>query len=243
MTARDLTDLSDIREPIAEAERWLTAAATEHAPAAFASSFGAEDMVLLDMIVRLDLGIQAFTIDTGRLHEETHRLIQRARDHYGRNIAVYAPDTAALESWVRENGPNAFYDGVELRQGCCAIRKVEPLRRALEGKGCWITGQRRQQAATRKVLEHREWDDANGLEKFNPLAGWSTEAVWLYIRRHNVPYNALHDGGFASIGCAPCTRAITVGEDIRAGRWWWEDADTKECGLHVAAPRIPGRAA
>lgn len=233
MTDIDTADLAGIDEVVAVAENWLVRAES-CGSAAFASSFGAEDMVLLDMIARRGLAIEIFTLDTGRLHEETYALMQRARERYRWDIRIYAPDAAALEGYLREYGPNAFYDGVPQRLACCAVRKVEPLRRALAGKKAWITGQRRQQAATRRQLGHREWDAANGLEKFNPLADWRTADVWAYLRSRDVPVNALHDRGFASIGCAPCTRAIVPGEDIRAGRWWWEDAAGRECGLHPA---------
>jgi phosphoadenosine phosphosulfate reductase len=154
------------------------------------------------------------------------------REHYGLQIEVYYPDTRAIEAYVRDSGVNAFYRSVELRQGCCAIRKTEPLARALAGRGAWITGQRRAQSVTRSAVEIEEIDPARAIRKFNPLADWSEEEVWGYVRDNAVPYNPLHDRGYPSIGCAPCTRAILPGEDIRAGRWWWESADHKECGLH-----------
>lgn len=189
-------------------------------------------MVLTDIIERHGLPITIFTLDTGRLPAETYELMQAARARYRTPIVVYAPERAAVENYVTAHGPNGFYSSVALRQACCAIRKVEPLRRALIGKKAWITGQRRQQSPTRRDLPVREWDVENRLWKFNPLAEWTTDEVWAYARANDVPTNALHDRGYASIGCAPCTRAITMGEDIRAGRWWWEDAETKECGLH-----------
>lgn len=210
----------------------LTHVAAAHAPAVLASSFGAEDMVLLDLIAQHAPAIGVFTLDTGRLPEETHVLIDRARDRYGIAIDVYFPDAARIASFVRTNGVNAFYDSVQLRQGCCAIRKTEPLSRALAGKGAWITGLRRDQSVTRSALGYEEFDAIHGLPKFNPLADWSEDDVWTYIRARNVPYNALHDQGYRSIGCAPCTRAVEPGEDIRAGRWWWENPEHKECGLH-----------
>jgi phosphoadenosine phosphosulfate reductase len=216
----------------------------DHAPAALASSFSAEDMVLLDLIARHDLDIEVFTLDTGRLPEETHRVIAEARCRYGRPIRVLFPDTAAVEAYVAASGPNGFYDSVASRQRCCAIRKVEPLGRALAGKRAWITGQRREQSAIRRDLAVSEWDSERGLAKFNPLAEWTSAEVWAYVRAHDVPYNALHDRGYPSIGCAPCTRAVAPGQDPRAGRWWWEHADTKECGLHtVAARRVLSTAA
>ena len=213
--------------------------AAKHAPAALASSFGAEDMVLLDLIAKAALPIAVFTLDTGRLPDETHALIDRARKSYGIPIAVYAPSPAALEPFVRAYGVNAFYGSVEHREACCAIRKTQPLARALAGKGAWITGLRREQSVTRRDAGVQEHDAVHGLAKFNPLVEWTRDEVWAYIRLHHVPYNALHDRGYASIGCAPCTRAIEPGEDERAGRWWWENPDRRECGLHARPRAIP----
>jgi phosphoadenosine phosphosulfate reductase len=221
----------------------LAAIARDHAPAVFASSFGAEDMVLLDLIAQHARGIGVFTLDTGRLPEETLALIDRARDRYGVAIEVYFPDAARVESFVRDNGVNSFYTSVELRQTCCAIRKTAPLARALAAKGAWITGLRREQSVTRQSLSYREFDDVHGLPKFNPLVEWSEEDVWSYIRAYHVPYNALHDRGFRSIGCAPCTRAVEPGDDVRAGRWWWESPEHKECGLHRRPVAFVRRAA
>jgi len=213
--------------------RRLRAVARDHASAALASSFGAEDMVLTDMIDRHGLEIGIFTLDTGRLPEETYRLMAQTRERYRVALTVYAPEAPAVEAYVTDNGSNAFYESVMLRRECCYIRKVRPLKRALAGRSAWITGQRREQSPTRHDLPFEEWDAENGLTKFNPLAEWSGEEVWAYIRLHSVPTNALHDAGYASIGCAPCTRAIKSGEDERAGRWWWEEPQHKECGLHV----------
>lgn len=204
----------------------------KHAAPAFASSFGAEDMVLTDMIARHALPIRLFTLDTGRLPGETYALIERTRVHYSLPIEVYYPDRSALERYVRDNGINAFYRSVTLRQECCAIRKTEPLRRALTGSDAWISGMRRAQSATRSALEIEEFDSTHGIAKFNPLADWFEDDVWDYLRGHAVPTNALHARGYPSIGCAPCTRAVLPGEDIRAGRWWWETGENKECGLH-----------
>jgi phosphoadenosine phosphosulfate reductase len=224
-----------------EALALLRRIGSQYAPAALASSFGAEDMVLTDLIARHRLPIAIFTLDTGRLPAETYDLIDRAREHYGLPIEVYYPDTLTLEGYVRDNGVNAFYRSVELRQGCCAIRKTEPLARALAVRGAWITGQRRGQSATRSAVGIEEIDARHAIPKFNPLAGWSEDDIWSYLRDHKVPYNPLHGLGYPSIGCAPCTRAIRPGEDIRAGRWWWESADHKECGLHRRPLRIPVR--
>lgn len=206
--------------------------AESHAPAALAASFGAEDMVLIDLVARHRLPIGIFTLDTGRLPEETHSLIHATTRRYQIPITVITPDAADVERYVAANGPNAFYDSQALRLECCFLRKVKPLRRALAGKQAWITGQRRSQSVTRGDLKTQEWDVEHGLHKFNPLADWSDDDVWRYIRQHAVPYNALHDRGYPSIGCAPCTRAIAPGEDLRAGRWWWESAEHRECGLH-----------
>ena len=210
----------------------LAEAAERYAPACLASSLGAEDMLLLDLIERGGLAIGVFTLDTGRLPEETHALLQRVRQRYRTPIQIFAPESAAVETYVEAHGPNGFYDSVELRQKCCDLRKVRPLARALIGKRSWITGQRRAQSPTRRDLPVREWDAGHGLQKFNPLALWSDEAVWDYLRRHEVPVSALHAQGYPSIGCAPCTRAVAPGEDIRAGRWWWENPEYRECGLH-----------
>jgi phosphoadenosine phosphosulfate reductase len=217
---------------VAEAVEVLRRVAVRHAPAVFASSFGAEDMVAIDLIAKHALPIRIFTLDTGRLPEETHALIDRVRKHYGLPVDVYTPDTRQLQAFVRKNGVNAFYDSVEMRKGCCAVRKTEPLQRALVAKGAWITGLRRSQSVTREAIAVEEFDDVHGLPKFNPLADWTHDDVWAYLRAHSVPYNALHDRGYPSIGCAPCTRAVEAGEDMRAGRWWWEQAEHKECGIH-----------
>jgi phosphoadenosine phosphosulfate reductase len=200
-------------------------------PAAFACSFGAEDMVLLDAIAQHARKIEVFTLDTGRLPEETQTLLETVREKYPIEIHTYFPDAPAIEVWVAQNGPNAFYKSVAQRKQCCQIRKVQPLQRALAGKKSWITGLRREQSQARQTLQIEGWDDANGLIKINPLLEWSNDEVWGYIKEHSVPYNALHDRGYPSIGCAPCTRAVQPGEDSRAGRWWWE-ASSKECGLH-----------
>lgn len=207
--------------------------ATDYAPAAFANSLGAEDMVLTDLIVREKLAIESFSLDTGRLPQQTYELIAKVQQHYGLKLKLYYPRHELIEAYTREHGINAFYESVELRKACCHARKVEPLRRALAGKRAWITGMRAQQSATRQDLPVQTYDESNGLEKFNPLADWSEKEVWTYLKQHRVPYNALHDQGYPSIGCAPCTRAITPGEDVRSGRWWWENPESRECGLHV----------
>jgi len=206
--------------------------AAQFSPAALASSLSAEDMVLTDAIARAELPIEVFVLNTGRLHGDTLDLIEKVRAHYGLPLIVYAPDPAAVAQYVSRHGRDAFYGDLELRQRCCAIRKVEPLKRALQSKRAWITGQRREHASSRKDLFLQEYDAVHRIEKFNPLADWSEADVWDYLRAHRVPYNRLYDQGYRSIGCAPCTRPVRPDEDPRAGRWWWEQAEHKECGLH-----------
>lgn len=225
--------MSSFAARLADTEGLLRRIADDFSPAVFASSLAAEDMVLTDLILRAQLPIRIFTLQTGRLHTETLAVLDAVRAHYGVEIAQYTPEPAAVAAYVQTHGLNAFYESIELRKACCHIRKVEPLNRALAGNKAWITGQRRAQSSTRNELLAQEDDTAHGMQKFNPLAAWSEDDVWHYIRTHEVPYNALHDRGYPSIGCEPCTRAIQPGEDIRAGRWWWESADQKECGLHV----------
>jgi len=205
----------------------------KYSSVAFANSLGAEDMVLIDLIQKNKLSVEAFSIDTGRLPPETYNLIQKVEDKYQFKIKLYFPDHQKVESYVNTNGINAFYNSVDLRKSCCAIRKVEPLNRALKDKKVWITGMRQEQSQTRFALKEEEFDEAHQSQKLNPLSTWSELEVWAYIKINDVPYNTLHDQFYPSIGCAPCTRAISAGEDIRAGRWWWEDPQNKECGLHV----------
>ncbi|BEV72014.1 MULTISPECIES: phosphoadenylyl-sulfate reductase [unclassified Paludibacterium] len=210
-----------------------------HAAVVLANSLGAEDMVLTDLIARLNLPFAVFCLDTGRLPAETYQLLDRLPQHYpGLRLRVYYPDAAALGAWVSEHGVDAFYRSVELRKACCALRKVEPLGRALAGQQAWITGMRQAQSTTRSDLPFEAFDEDHGLMKYNPLADWQEADVWQYLREHQVPYNRLHDQHYPSIGCAPCTRPIAVGEDLRAGRWWWENPETKECGLHVRIKQV-----
>ncbi len=209
-----------------------------YSPAVFANSFGAEDMVLTDIIARHYPEISIFTLDTGRLPQETYDLMQKVKERYGVSIQAYFPDASAVENYVAQYGPNGFYESVDLRKRCCYIRKVEPLKRALAGKRAWITGMRREQSATREELKLSALDNDHGLHKFNPLCDWTEKDVWDYIKQHDVPYNALHDQFYPSIGCAPCTRAITPGEDIRSGRWWWENPESRECGLHTRKTEV-----
>ena len=223
-----------LQQKIAQAVVVLQQAVRDYFPVCFANSLGAEDMVLTDIIARNQLDISMFSLDTGRLPQETYDLMQEVRKHYTVPLQVHFPDSALVEEYVARCGINGFYDSVENRRGCCFVRKVEPLRRALAGKRAWITGLRRDQAVTRGNLEISAFDADNGLQKFNPLLDWSNKDVWAYIRRHDVPYNKLHDQFYPSLGCAPCTRSVTPGEDIRAGRWWWENPEDKECGLHAS---------
>lgn len=224
-------------------EELLVAAWARFAPRiALASSFGAEDQVVLDMLCRHGEDVRVFTLDTGRLPQETFDVIAATQKRYGVQVEVYAPAAEDIEALVREGGVNLFYDSLAGRKQCCEVRKVRPLRRALAGLDAWATGLRREQAATRGDLQRVAWDKAHGLVKLSPLADWSAERVWAYIRAHGVPYNALHDRGYPSIGCAPCTRAVEPGADIRSGRWWWEAPEHKECGLHWDEdPKDPAR--
>jgi phosphoadenosine phosphosulfate reductase len=230
--------MSDLAIRVAETQAILARIAAEFTPAVFASSLAAEDMVLTDLILRAKLPIGIFSLETGRLHKETLAVLDAVKETYGYDIALFRPQTEAVDAYVAANGLNAFYDSIEMRRECCRVRKVEPLGRALLGNKAWITGQRRAQAATRSDLRVEEDDPAHFMTKFNPLADWTEENVWEYIRANKVPYNALHDRGYPSIGCEPCTRAIQPGEDVRAGRWWWENPESKECGLHVVDGKL-----
>ncbi|HVS93895.1 MAG TPA: phosphoadenylyl-sulfate reductase [Mucilaginibacter sp.] len=199
----------------------------------FSTSFGWEDQVITHMIFTNNLPIKIFTLETGRLFPETYYVWNRTMEMYGKPIHAYYPNNELLEKMVNAKGPSSFYESVENRKECCAIRKVEPLGRALAGNKCWVTGIRAEQSADRQFMGNLEWDEQHNLIKFHPIYDWTLDQVKEYIRIHNVPYNALHDRGFPSIGCQPCTRAVQPGEDFRAGRWWWEDQSKKECGLHV----------
>jgi phosphoadenosine phosphosulfate reductase len=232
VTSKDLSHLRQETEGLSPAELLKWAVDRFGSDAALASSLGAEDQVLTDMAARHAPALAIFTLDTGRLPEETHELLDATRERYGVAIEVLFPSALDIEPLVAERGANFFRRSVEDRKLCCQVRKVLPLKRRLASLKAWITGLRREQAATRTGLERIEWDEANGLLKINQLADWSQEDVWQYIRENDVPYSALHDRGYPSIGCAPCTRAVFPGEDIRAGRWWWEKPEHKECGLH-----------
>jgi phosphoadenosine phosphosulfate reductase len=211
----------------------LRAAVAEYGDVCYANSLGAESMVLTDLIRAAVPQIEMFTIDTGRLFPETYELIARLQLRYGHEVLrIYYPETSRVEGWVGRNGIDGFRQGVEQRHACCAVRKVEPFRRAIAGRKAWVTGIRRGQSASRSLATAVEWDAEHGLHKVSPLLDWSESDVWDYIRKKRLPYNVLHDLGFPSIGCAPCTRAVQPGEDARSGRWWWERGGARECGLH-----------
>jgi phosphoadenosine phosphosulfate reductase len=206
-----------------------------------ASSLSLEDQILTHLLCAVHAQPRIFTLDTGRLFPETYETMERTMQRYGFRYEVLAPDTRELEEMVRTHGPNLFYRSVELRQLCCAVRKIHPLRRVLATADAWLCGLRREQSVTRRSVEQVEWDEAFGLCKINPLLDWTEPQVREYIRENQIPCNALHDQGYPSVGCAPCTRAVKAGEDIRAGRWWWENPEHRECGLHVRDGRIVGR--
>jgi phosphoadenosine phosphosulfate reductase len=218
---------------IAPLQDCLERIVAELPPVALASSLSAEDMVLTDAIAAAELPVEIFVLDTGRLHGDTLCVVSRIESRYGIRVSIFRPQPAAVQAYVQKNGSDGFYRSVELRKQCCAIRKVEPLARALRGKRAWITGQRRAHSAGRSELPEREFDAVHAMEKFNPLASWTEADVWHYIRARGVSYNALYDQGYRSIGCAPCTRPVLPDEDVRAGRWWWESPEHRECGLHV----------
>lgn len=199
---------------------------------ALATSLSPEDQIVLHMLVQHQIPLRIFTLDTGRLFQETYELLEKTQLRYQQPVEVFFPDAAEVEEMVNGKGINLFYHSIENRKMCCNIRKIRPLTRALSGMKIWVTGLRREQAQTRQQMARLEWDEGNGLLKCNPLIDWTEQQVWDYIRHNGVPVNSLHKQGFPSIGCQPCTRAILPGEDIRAGRWWWESPDTRECGLH-----------
>lgn len=229
---RELADATPL-----EVLRW--AAQTFGERITLASALGLEAQVMTHLISENKLPIEIFTLDTGRLFGETYALMAQTESRYDMRFKIYFPDRGEVEALVNDAGTNLFRESLEKRQSCCAVRKVNPLKRALEGKDAWITGLRSEQSVTRQDLQVVSWDENHGMVKINPLLHWTEKDVWTFIHAQSVPYNALMDRGFASIGCAPCTRAIEPGEDVRAGRWWWEDPEHKECGIHVAASSIP----
>ncbi len=204
----------------------------------FSTSLSAEDQVVTHMLTELVEEPPIFTLDTGRLFYETYDLIDKTNKHYGINIKIMFPDSARVEEMTNQQGINLFYDSIANRKRCCNVRKIEPLKRALSGNEVWITGLRSEQSPTRNNMQFAEWDACNHIIKLNPILAWTESEVWDYIKAHNIPYNALHDHGFPSLGCQPCTRAVNPGEDIRAGRWWWEQPETKECGLHLTPKAV-----
>lgn len=224
--------------PLSWEQRLVALGTVPGLQAVFSTSFSFEDQVITHVLATRELPCRIFTLDTGRLHEETHALHQRTRALYEINIETYAPDAAALQAYVAQCGVNGFYDSVENRKRCCAIRKVEPLVRALGGTDIWISGLRHEHSDNRSTLPCVAWDAARGVIKLYPLIDVDSEALWAYIRANNVPYSPLHDAGFPSIGCAPCTRAVQSGEHPRAGRWWWEQPDQNECGLHLVDGKL-----
>jgi phosphoadenosine phosphosulfate reductase len=229
-------------EDKATAVRALLAGALErHGRLVHSNSLGAEAMVLTDIIWTHLPRIDVFSIDTGRLHQETYELLEQLQRRYRRSVRVVYPDAAELERLVARQGVNGFYQSLDARLECCRIRKVEPFRRAIAGYPAWITGVRREQSAGRARAQSIEWDAEHGLYKISPLLEWSESQVWQYIRARDLPYNPLHDRQFPSIGCSPCTRAIQPGESRRAGRWWWEQPESRECGLHPRVPPAAGR--
>lgn len=199
----------------------------------FSTSFSWEDQAITHLILTKQIPVQIFTLDTGRLFNETYYVWNRTNEQYNTRIKAYYPDQTLLEPFIEEKGPNSFYESIENRKSCCYIRKVEPLKRALAGNSVWVTGLRAEHSPERHDLPMLEWDESNGIIKFQPILHWSTEELKDFIHKNGIPYNTLHDKGFVSIGCAPCTRAVAEGEDFRAGRWWWENKETKECGLHA----------
>ncbi|HEY3390703.1 MAG TPA: phosphoadenylyl-sulfate reductase [Prolixibacteraceae bacterium] len=223
----------NIKYSQATAEELLSGFLTEFkGKIALSSSLGIEDQVLTHIVCNIDKTTKIFTLDTGRLFPETYDLIHRTNQKYGIKLSVYFPEASQVEEMVNTKGINLFFESVENRKLCCNIRKIQPLKRAFAGLEVWICGLRREQSVTRQNMQRIEWDGANGIIKLNPLIDWKEEEVREFIKAHGIPYNPLHDKGYPSIGCLPCTRAIFPGEDIRAGRWWWENPDTKECGLH-----------
>jgi phosphoadenosine phosphosulfate reductase len=211
----------------------LIVIATKHADVRFATSLAAEDMVVTDAIKKANAKIKLFTLATGRLHQETVEMVSTTEKHYGLSIEKVYPQEMHVQAFIDQYGMNGFYDGEEPKKACCGARKIKPLNAALIGADAWITGQRREQSTTRTELNLEELDEARGIAKFNPLFDWSEADIWAYIKQENVPIHPLHLKGFPSIGCEPCTRQVKQGEDIRAGRWWWLQSDSKECGLHV----------
>jgi len=236
MTTSLETRVSDLRQQFTTQDALdILRTAVEEAPGkvTFSTSFGIEDQIITHLIFAHDLPIEVFTLDTGRNFQETYSTWSKTVLKYQKPIKAYAPQTESLQALVEAKGPNSFYESIENRKECCGIRKIEPLNRALQGQQIWITGIRAEQSQNRQTMEAVEWDEPHQLIKIHPLFNWTWEQCWAFAKDNGVPTNPLHQQGFVSIGCAPCTRAIKPGEDFRAGRWWWENADAKECGLHA----------
>ncbi|WP_020598324.1 phosphoadenylyl-sulfate reductase [Spirosoma panaciterrae] len=232
-TPHTLESLTEQLHGLSNVEAMRTLAELFPGQIVFSTSLGYEDQVITDLIASNEIPVRIFTLDTGRMFSETYSVWKKTNDRYGIHIETYYPQADAVEKLMTGKGPYSMYESVENRKECCGIRKVEPLNRALKGQKIWITGIRAEQSANRQGMAQLEWDEAHQLFKFHPLMDWTFDEVKQYVKEHNVPYNPLHDRGFVSIGCQPCTRAIQEGEDFRAGRWWWEDNSKKECGLHT----------
>ena len=234
MYTKEEIDSLNIKYADASAQELLQTFMSQYgARLALSSSLSIEDQTLTDMMLRIDPQANIFTLDTGRLFPETYDLIDRTNEHYKVKLKVYCPQTEALQQFVATEGINPFYESIEKRHACCEVRKLEPLRRAFRDLDVWVCGLRSAQSVTRSDMRLIEWDERHGLLKINPLIHWTEQQVWDYIKENRVPYNRLHDKGFPSIGCEPCTRAVRRIDDVRAGRWWWESPDHRECGLHV----------
>ncbi|MBQ6238722.1 MAG: phosphoadenylyl-sulfate reductase [Bacteroidales bacterium] len=234
MYTKEEIDSLNIKYADASAQELLQSFMSQYgARLALSSSLSIEDQTLTDMMLRIDPQANIFTLDTGRLFPETYELIDRTNEHYKVKLKVYCPQTEALQQFVATEGINPFYESIEKRHACCEVRKLEPLRRAFRDLDVWVCGLRSAQSVTRSDMRLIEWDERHGLLKINPLIHWTEQQVWDYIKENRVPYNRLHDKGFPSIGCEPCTRAVRRIDDVRAGRWWWESPDHRECGLHV----------
>jgi len=234
MYTKEEIDSLNIKYADASAQELLQTFMSQYgARLALSSSLSIEDQTLTDMMLRIDPQANIFTLDTGRLFPETYELIDRTNEHYKVKLKVYCPQTEALQQFVATEGINPFYESIEKRHACCEVRKLEPLRRAFRDLDVWVCGLRSAQSVTRSDMRLIEWDERHGLLKINPLIHWTEQQVWDYIKENHVPYNRLHDKGFPSIGCEPCTRAVRRIDDVRAGRWWWESPDHRECGLHV----------
>lgn len=234
MYTKEEIDSLNIKYADASAQELLQSFMSQYgARLALSSSLSIEDQTLTDMMLRIDPQANIFTLDTGRLFPETYELIDRTNEHYKVKLKVYCPQTESLQQFVATEGINPFYESIEKRHACCEVRKLEPLRRAFRDLDVWVCGLRSAQSVTRSDMRLIEWDERHGLLKINPLIHWTEQQVWDYIRENRVPYNRLHDKGFPSIGCEPCTRAVRRIDDVRAGRWWWESPDHRECGLHV----------